>query len=154
MNKPDLEIVPLTPSDAGELSAMLCAARPEYAAHFHPFAFDEETVRRQLDHARRDRYWAIRSGGELAGFFMLRGFDEGYERPSFGVFIAERFAGRGLARRALAESIKWCEQNAVAEMMLKVYRENAAALRIYEEAGFTIAETRGNEIVMTKRLRQ
>ncbi len=85
---------------------------------------------------------------------MLRGFDEGYERPSFGVFVAERFAGRGLARRALEESVKWCGQNGVAEMMLKVYRENTAALRIYEEAGFAIAESHGNEVVMTKRLRE
>jgi len=31
----------------------------EYLAHFHPFGFEEESVRGQLERARRDRYWAI-----------------------------------------------------------------------------------------------
>ncbi len=131
---------------------MLKAARPEYVAHFHPFGFEEGSVRTQLERARRDRFWGMREGGKLAGFFMLRGFDEGYERPSFGVFIAESFAGRGLARRALAASIKWCEENGVKEVMLKVYRKNAAALRIYQEAGFTISTSQGEEMVLVKRL--
>ncbi len=148
----ETEIAPLTPLDAAELSRILAASRPEYVTHFHPFAFDEQSVRQQLERARRDRFWGLRCGGELAGFFMLRGFDEGYERPAFGVFIAEHFAGRGLARRALNASIKWCEETGVREMMLKVYRENATALRIYEEAGFTIAECHGIKVVMTKRL--
>lgn len=109
------EILPLTPSDAAEVSTMLRAATPEYAAHFRPFGFDDETVREQLRHARRDRFWGMRSGGrrELAGFFMLRGFDQGYERPAFGILIAERFAGRGLARRALTEAAEWCRRNGI-----------------------------------------
>ncbi len=148
------EIAPLSLRDAADLSRLLTAAAPEYVAHFHPFEFDGENVRAELERARRDRYWGMRTDGKLAGFFMLRGFDEGYERPAFGVFIAERFAGRGLARRALAASIEWCEKNGVKEMMLKVYRENATALRIYEEAGFAVIKSHGNEVVMTKRLRE
>ena len=147
-------MAPLTPPEAGEVSRILTAARPAYAVHFHPFAFDEESVRAQLERARRDRFWGMRSGGELAGFFMLRGFDDGYERPAFGVFIAERFAGRGLARRALTAATQWCEENGVKEMMLTVTPENAVARRIYEEAGFAVAERTAKRIVMTKRLRE
>jgi RimJ/RimL family protein N-acetyltransferase len=154
--KPQAEpdIRPLTPLEAGEVSRMLTASRPEYAAHFHPFEFDEDSVRAQLDQARKDRYWAIRYGGDLAGFFMLRGFDVGYERPAFGVFVAERFAARGLARRALAAATQWCEQNSIREMMLTVNPRNAAARRIYEEAGFVVVERDADHIVMTKRLHE
>jgi RimJ/RimL family protein N-acetyltransferase len=148
----DPEIAPLSPPEAGELSAILKASSPEYIAHFNPFAFDEETVRTQLLRARRDRFWGLRVGGKLAGFFMLRGFDEGYERPAFGVFIAEQFAGRGLARTALAEATKWCTENGVQEMMLTVYRENVAAVRVYEEAGFVATDPGAAKFIMTKRL--
>ena len=148
----DPEIAPLTPMEAGEVSEMLRASRPEYAAHFNPFDFDETSVRAQLERARKDRFWGMRSGGKLAGFFMLRGFDQGYERPAFGVFIAEPFARRGLARRALAEATQWCEENGVKEIMLTVYGENTVAMRIYEEAGFVAAERDATKIIMTKRL--
>lgn len=145
-------IAPLTPAESADLSTVLTASRPEYLAHFHPFAFDTETVRGQIERARRDRYWGIRVAGELAGFFMLRGFDEGYERPAFGVFIAEDFAGRGLAHRALNEATRWCEENAVREMMLTVYEENTAAVRVYENAGFAATGHNRGKIIMSKRL--
>jgi len=146
------KIVSLGPADAARIAAMLKAASQEYAAHFHPFAFDEATVRAQLERARKDCFWGLECGAKLAGFFMLRGFDEGYERPSFGVFVAEQFAGRGLARQALDTATQWCKENGVREMMLTVFPENAAARRVYEEAGFAVAENRPEKIVMTKRL--
>jgi len=145
-------IAPMSPREAAELSALLTGSRPDYIAHFHPFDFDEKSVRARLNQARKDLYWSIRCGEALAGFFMLRGFDEGYERPAFGVFVAEEFSGRGLARRALAEAMKWCETNGVREMLLSVYRENPAAVRIYEEAGFAETGRNGKRIIMTKRL--
>jgi N-acetylneuraminate synthase/N,N'-diacetyllegionaminate synthase len=148
----DPVIAPLTAAECGELSTILKGSRPEYAAHFNPFGFEEESVRAELEKARKDRYWGMRCGGELAGFFMLRGFDEGYERPAFGVFIAEQFAGRGLARRALAEATQWCEEIGVKEMMLTVYPENTAAVRIYEAAGFVASGGDAKKIIMTKRV--
>lgn len=147
------EITPLGPADAAEIAALLQAASPGYSAHFQPFAFDEETVRGQLERARRDRWWGVRTGGKVVGFWMLRGFDEGYERPAFGVFIAERFAGRGLARRALDEATRWCEANGVPEMMLTVSPANTAARRVYDEAGFTVESADEKRVVMKKRLK-
>ncbi|MGA3171998.1 MAG: N-acetylneuraminate synthase [Chthoniobacteraceae bacterium] len=152
-DKTQWRLVPLTPADAGALSAILTAANPEYVAHFHPFDFDEATIRAQLERARRDRFWGFRAAaGELAGFYMLRGFDEGYERPAFGVFIAERFAGVGLACAALLLATKWCKQNEVKEIMLTVHPENITARRIYEKAGFLVSETGEQRLVMTKQL--
>jgi RimJ/RimL family protein N-acetyltransferase len=149
----EAEIAPLEGADAAEVSAMLRAARAEYAVHFHPFAFDEASVRVALEKARRDRAWGLRVGRELAGIFMLRGFDAGFEAPAFGVFVAEEFAGRGLATRALAEATRWCEGNGVREMMLTVYAENRRAVRVYEQAGFVATDERQEtRIVMRKKV--
>lgn len=67
---------------------------------------------------------------------MLRGFDEGFSRPSYGVFIAEAFSGKGLGQRALLESIEWCRASGVKSIMLKVSSANERAARLYLNAGF------------------
>ncbi len=145
--------MPLTAENAAELSAMLTRERPEYAAHFHPFAFDEKTVRSQLEKARKDRFIGIRNGaGELAGFFMLRGLDDGYRRPAFGVFIAEAFAGGGFATFALNAAIDWCRRQGFDELMLTVEPENAAARRVYEQAGFAVEAVEEKRVIMAKKL--
>jgi RimJ/RimL family protein N-acetyltransferase len=148
---PDVSLAPLTAGDAQELAALLRHARTDYVVHFHPFAFDEESVSAQLSAARADRFWAIRDGGALAGFFMLRGFDAGYARPSFGVFVAEKFAGRGLATQALAHALEWCREHGVEEAMLKVHPQNTAARSVYERLGFRragVCGTTGHDILV------
>jgi RimJ/RimL family protein N-acetyltransferase len=140
----------LTANDAPELARLLASQRPEYLAHFHPFDFEEPSIRRTLEAARKDRFWVFMVESQLAGFFMLRGFDQGYARPSFGVFVAEQFQSRGIARAALAHSIRWCEENGVERLMLKVSAENPVARRVYLEAGFQVSgmcDKTGHEIM-------
>lgn len=129
-------IRPLHACDAPALAKLLAAQRADYIAHFSPFEFDERTVAEVLSTARRDRFWALCTDGEIAGFFMLRGFDAGYARPSYGVFVAEHAAGRGLARESLRFALEWCAENGVESVLLKVARENQRARGIYIAAGF------------------
>ncbi len=127
--------------DAPALARLLAAQRPEYLAHFRPFDLDEATIAGVLSAARRDRFWALVESGELVGFFMLRGFDAGYQRPSYGVFVAESVAGRGLGRASLEFALEWCAANGVERVLLKVAKENIRARRIYIAAGFEFVET-------------
>lgn len=126
----------LEAADAGALSTLLLGQRAEYLRHFHPFAFDAETLATELGRRIRDRWWGIWVASRLAGFFMMRGLDAGYARPAFGVFVAEEFAGQGLASRALDRALEWGAKAGVEAVMLTVAAENAAARRIYEGAGF------------------
>ncbi len=122
------------------LAALMAESRPEYLAHFQPFPFTEVALRERLQHRREDRYWTLHHEGELAGFFMLRGFDEGYARPSFGIFVAEKYAGRHLATAALQHAIAWCREHHLPRVMLKVHPENVAAIAVYNRAGFHFTE--------------
>jgi len=126
----------LTAAEVSTLADLLSRQRSDYIEHFHPFQFSPEAIAAQLFAAKADRFWSIRHQGQLAGLFMLRGFDEGFTRPSFGVFVAEEFSGRGLARAALAYAIQWCRGNGIRRMMLKVAPDNPAAHRVYSQAGF------------------
>lgn len=132
----EVEITPLTVSEVPALSALLLRQRAEYMEHFTPFPFDSVSLAARVEAARGDQYWMIRLKREIAGFFMLRGFDEGFQRPAFGVFVAEEFAGLGLGRKALQESLSWCRERQIQTVMLKVHPKHLRALSIYEGEGF------------------
>ena len=122
---------------------LLTADDKDYRQYFVPFASTGITsLEKRLASASEDRYWGIWfKDNILAGFFMLRGFDEGYMRPSFGVYIAGAYSGKGLAGFALDYSMSWCRINNIEAMMLKVHPDNRYARRSYEKAGFTVVGT-------------
>ncbi len=132
----ELEIRALTAADAAEFSDMLLESSGAYSEYFRPFPFDRQSVFDMLQKAREDRFWGVYCGAELAGFFMLRGFDEGFARPAYGVLIRERRAGLGLASLALRFALSWCSLQGVSTVMLKVHPNNRVARGIYERAGF------------------
>jgi GNAT superfamily N-acetyltransferase len=142
-----LTIRPLGPGDGAHLAAMLRRETADYLQYFSPFSFEEAAVSGLLSAADRDVYMGLFWGDVLAGFFMLRGWDAGYAVPSYGVVIASRFRGLGLARLTLDLSKIICKQRGVTHIMLKVHPEHTRAKRIYEDAKFTqtgLDPTNGN----------
>ncbi len=144
----------LTEQDAEALAALIAQDTSDYREHFTPFSFEANNLRERLSAAKLDQYWGIRTDGELAAFFMLRGFDEGYDRPSFGVYVGERFSGLGLASLALQYALSWCKMRKIGSVMLKVHPENKAAHRVYERAGFAfdVVDTKTGHHVLTRSL--
>ncbi len=132
----DIIIRRAEPADSASVSLMLTAQPEAYIMHFKPFSFSAEEIKKRFLSAKADRYWILNFGNELAGFFMLRGFDEGYEIPSFGVVISKPWSGKGLSALALQYSISWCKANGIAKLMLKVHPDNSRAKEIYERFGF------------------
>jgi len=146
----DIAFLPLSSADAPALAALLQTQSPAYLAGFHPFAFDENEIRCRLEAIRRDVWWGIETGGRLAGLVMLRGFDEGYERPAFGIFVGEEFSGRGLARQALRHCLAWCRGRGISRVMLKVEPTNLRAKNLYLDEGFKavgVCSTSGQDVM-------
>jgi len=115
---------------------MLQHQPPDYMRYFTPFQFDEKTVYSILSSVKRDVYMGFYWNGQLIGFFMLRGWDSGYEIPSYGVTIHHRFRNLGLAFLSIELAKVICRLCGASGVMLKVHRENEAARRVYEKAGF------------------
>jgi RimJ/RimL family protein N-acetyltransferase len=140
MPSPRLTVRAFTEADAHAVAQMLAASRAEYTRYFHPFAFDAATIATHVAKAVFDQWFLleIAEGGKVtpAGFYMLRGLDEGFPDPMFGVFVAEAFAGQGLGRLTLAHAETQCRLNRWPRLRLKVDPANSRALRIYQAAGF------------------
>lgn len=132
----NLLIKPLLVEDSDALSVMLMQNSEEYQKYFHPFAFEKTAIAAMLQQAKLDKYWGIWMETELIAFFMLRGFDVGYQVPSYGVCVAELHRGKGLLKLSLQFVDTWCKLFSVTQVMLKVHPNNLSAKKTYEEFGF------------------
>lgn len=123
----DLTIRPLQTADAAALSAMLHAQPPRYARFFYAFGFDKSDIAKILAARTRDIYSGIFWEDELAGFFMLRGWDAGYEVPAFGVLIDVKHRGRGLMQLALDIAKLISRMRGAPRLMAKIHPDNVSA---------------------------
>ncbi len=130
------KIRPLETDDAPQLTAMLRAQSPAYVRFFTPFTFDQDTIAAMLAGKDQDVFMGIYWQNALAGFFMLRGWDKGYEAPSYGILIDERYSGYGLTRLSLKMVKSICKLRRSPRIMLKVHPDNMAAKALFEEARF------------------
>lgn len=152
----DLAIRPLVPTDADAVLLLLTGDSPRYRQHFEAFPDGQSEIDTALAQSDKDAFLGIFLEGELGALVMLRGLDAGFAAPAFGVYVAERHAGRGLGTLALACAEAWCKLDGRAEIMLTVHPENAAARRLYEEQGFVASGERSEigHLVYRKRLRR
>jgi RimJ/RimL family protein N-acetyltransferase len=133
----NLTIRPLNAEDASDLSSLLSGQSPAYVRFFTPFNFDPYSVASLLAGQGADLFMGMYWQDRLIGFFMLRGWDSGYEIPSYGVLIDEKYSGYGLTRLSLKLAKSICKLRRVPRIMLKVNADNLIAKRLFEEAGFT-----------------
>ena len=122
----DFTIRPLRVEDAGAVSALLRAQPPEYARFFYAFGSGEEEIARILAGRERDVYSGMVWRGELAAVFMLRGWDAGYEVPSFGVLVDVKHRGRAFMRISLDVAKLICRLSGAPRLMAKIHPDNVS----------------------------
>jgi RimJ/RimL family protein N-acetyltransferase len=122
----DFTIRPLGVEDAEAVSGLLRAQPPEYARFFYAFGSGEEEIARILATRERDVYSGIFWRGELAAVFMLRGWDAGYDVPSFGVLVDVRHRGRAFMRISLDVAKLICRLSGATRLMAKIHPDNVS----------------------------
>jgi ribosomal protein S18 acetylase RimI-like enzyme len=109
---------------------------PAVVRQFHPFALTCEKARAITCNPGRDLYYGAFYGNRMVGFTMLRGWDEGYSVPSFGILVDLKFHGRGLGEKLTAFTIGEARRLGCPRVRLTVYASNASALQFYMTQGF------------------
>jgi len=107
---------------------------------FHPFPFTDETIDIILS-AKKDIYRFIKEGekinGEkIIGMFMLRGWDEGYEIPSFGMVVHPEYRGKGLGTFMLRQAVSLCRKMECKKIRLTADKDNKVGIYMYKREGF------------------
>lgn len=113
---------------------------PLVVRHFNPFPLTADSARDLLAGRRLDRFYGAFADDRMAGFAMLRGWDEGYQVPSFGILIDRSCRGRGFGRQMLVWILAQARGLGCERVRLSVYRSNAVAARLYAGVGFVEAE--------------
>jgi ribosomal protein S18 acetylase RimI-like enzyme len=115
-------------------------AELETSGVFHPFPLTAASARRIALGERSDLYFGAQRRDELIGMAMLRGWDEGYEVPSFGIMVDRAHRGRSVGRRLTELTMEQARAHGCPRVRLSVYASNAAARRLYERLGFAEIE--------------
>ena len=133
---------------------------PEVTGHFHPFPMTEVTAEEISLRPGADRYYGAFIEGRLVALSMLRGWNEGFDVPSFGIVVDAAWHGRGIGSMLTdftLERVPWLGSERV---RLTVYKSNDRAYRMYADRGFSEVERapierageRDERIVMVKEL--
>ncbi|HZH32537.1 MAG TPA: GNAT family N-acetyltransferase [Pyrinomonadaceae bacterium] len=136
METANLMFRPLRVEDASALSEWLRAQPPAYARFFHPFGYDEPAIADALARQGRDVFMGLFWREGIVGFFMLRGWNEGYEVPAFGILIDEQYRGHGLEMAALDTAKVICRLRNVSRLMIKMHPDNISAKGVARKTGF------------------
>jgi ribosomal protein S18 acetylase RimI-like enzyme len=156
-----MSVRPIRTSEANDLVRFFEANnRPEITIHFHPFPLNETSARDIALTPRLDHYYAAWRQDQIVGFGMLRGWDEGYETPSFGVLVDYRCHGQGIGRCLLEFGLQVARRRGCRQVRLSVNASNPAAVHLYQTMGFGAVERQPTEtayrpdekIIMVKRL--
>ena len=134
----NLTVRPLQIEDAQVLSSLLMAQPPEYTRFFYAFSFAADHIAKMLAERGKDVYMGLLWQDELVCFFMLRGWNEGYEVPTLGTFVAEPYRGYGFMQLTVELTKVICKLRGVSRVMYKSHPDNAPAKKA-AAMGFTQA---------------
>jgi len=123
---------------------------PAITSFFSPFPLTEETANLICFVFRKDKFFFAICNNEIVGFSMLRGWEEGYEVPSFGAFIDYAYQGKGYGKQVLKLTCDYAKQIGCTKIRLSVYESNKVALKIYKEYGFQ--EVSRKSVVLSDRV--
>lgn len=132
-----LRFEPVEAKHAGALAELFERnSTHEVTSSFDPFPLTDQEARRIALEPRQDGYYAAARADRLVGLSMLRGFDEGYAIPSFGIFVDYQVHGQGVGRMLTAWTIEAARRRGCPSVRLSVYSTNLVAYDLYASLGF------------------
>jgi ribosomal-protein-alanine N-acetyltransferase len=127
----------IVPEDSAALARFMEENNvPAVVRTFNPFPMTAETARRIACAPRLDRYYGAFLDGRVVALSMLRGWDEGYSVPSFGIMVDHRLHGMGIGARVLDDTIGEAVRLGCRRVRLSVFAGNRRAVGLYLSRGF------------------
>lgn len=141
----EIRLARLAPGDAPALAQFFAQLSADSVALFHPHPFTVEHSKVIAEYPGRDYYAAAFIGSEIAAYGMLRGWDEGFAIPSLGIAVASAHRGSKLGRLMMDYLHAVARLNGAPSIMLKVYKHNEAAVRLYRQLGYVLTDLNERE---------
>lgn len=131
------EIFLLRPENSEALTELFTAiAADPVSSFFHPHPFTEKDSVRICHYQGLDRYFGLSVDGKLLGYGMLRGWDEGFADPALGIYLLPELRRTGAGKLLMQHLHLASHLSGASRIRLKVYPDNASALRLYQAMGY------------------
>ena len=115
--------------------------------YFHPHPFSYKMVKRIASYEGEDLYFLQIKNDEIAGYAMLRGWDEGYATPSLGIVMHPKFRNQGLGAKFMKFLHREAKAKGATSVRLKVYHDNAEARNLYAKCGYSLTAERNGQLI-------
>ena len=107
--------------------------------HPHPLTFAEAVAR--AAYKGEDVYAIATKDDRIVGYAMLRGWDEGYDIPSFGIAVEPTVHGRGLGLKLMDFLYQVAKDRGAKKIRLKVHPANQRVVRLFRQLGHEFEPT-------------
>ena len=115
--------------------------------YFHPHPFTCEMARKIATYRGDDLYFLQIKDNEIAGYAMLRGWDDGFTIPSLGIVIHSAFRNQGLGIEFMRFLHNQVRAKGASKVRLKVYSDNAAARNFYKKLGYSFSDEGSDPLI-------
>ena len=144
----NLEYTPVSPFWAEKLAQFfkhIIANKDDLYFHPHPLTY--EMAKKIAIYEGDDLYFLQIKDNEIAGYAMLRGWDEGFAIPSLGIAIHPNFRNRGLSKKFMKFLHDQAKAKGAAKVRLKVYLDNTGARHLYESLGYSFTDEENGQLI-------
>ena len=111
---------------------------------FHPHSFEYNQAYKICNYKGRDIYIANIVENQIMAYGMLRGWDDGYDVPSLGIYVRKEARGSGIATWFMNELHDTAKKNGADKIRLTVEKDNYKAIELYKSLGYILKETENN----------
>ena len=105
---------------------------PSITNLFNPFPLTRPTAASLLSDGKKDLFFGLIQEGRIVAFSMLRGLDDGYDVPSFGLLVDRDFQRKGLGRHLLRHTCCYADRRGIPKIRLSVFADNPKAEKLYQ----------------------
>lgn len=112
--------------------------------------YDEEMALDEIYQSDTDELIVADFDDEIIGYCRLEKIDN--VKAEFGVVVDKSFWNNGIASYLLEDAINWALDSPLNEVVLEVYKNNSAAVHIYQKYGFTIESETNETLKMIKKV--
>lgn len=115
--------------------------------YFHPHPFTKEEAKKLAGYEGLDLYYILTENYQILGYGMLRGWDEGYQVPSLGIYIHPDARGMGLGKLLMQFLHAIAKRKGAKKIRLKVYSNNDVALKLYKSLGYVFEKEEAGQLL-------
>jgi ribosomal protein S18 acetylase RimI-like enzyme len=107
---------------------------------FHPHGFTAKDVYNIFFNYGKDPYYVITSMEDIVAYGLLRGWNDGYEIPSLGIYVVPQYRGCGISKTFMNFLHGAAKYEGAKKVRLTVYKNNTAAVGLYTSLGYKFTD--------------